>query len=267
MKKSRRIPAGILGFLSLAVLFAGCGKATDRDTASLYLDEDGFLDQQIVEHQENGDDFTQEELEAYIEETIAAYTEQAAAEEASQAASDGTEDAAGSGDAEPQEEALIKLESCSMENGEIRIRLGYRSWREYAGYNQMPCFAGTVEEALAEGYTFEGSFLNQEGEPAGEEEIMKSPGDRKVLILQEATEVSVPGTILFCTDNVAITGKGTAVVGAEKTESEEAAVPEAVTGISGAEAEASGDSSSVTSADIVEEFLVLLDAPAYIIYM
>ena len=283
MKKSGRLSAGVLAALILTLLSAGCGKAADSDTASLHLDEDGFLDQQIVERQESSDDFTQEELEAYIEKTIAEYTEQAAQAEASltgtgdavQADSAG-QDAAEAGDTEEdsrepetEEEPLITLESCSMENGEIRIRLLYRSWKEYAGYNQMPCFAGTVAEARAAGYTFEGNFRDKDGEPAGAEEVLKSPGDRKVLILQEKTEVSVPGTILFSTDNVTVTGKGTAVIGADAAETAEEETVSAVSGSGSASSseEVSGVTPSRTSGDIAEDFQVLLDSPAYVIYM
>lgn len=241
MKRSRHVLPGVLLALCVILSFSSCRRTANADVSTLYIDEDGYIEQLIVEPRDDEDDFSQEELEDYITETLASYTEQTGTEENSGEEGQTTE--TGAEDEEP-----ISLISCSVETGTVRIRLRYVSWRDYAAYNQVPCFIGTVEQAQSEGYSFDAGFADRDGENVSTEEVLQSPGERRVVILQESAAVEIPGTILYHTENVTVTGTRAAVVG---------------------EADASSGQDAFASSvnSIAESFIHLLDAPAYIIYM
>ena len=80
-------------------------------------------------------------------------------------------------------------------------------------YDSEELFVGTVSEAEEEGYELPAYFVNPE-ENAVDVEELNSEGDVRLLILEEAVQVRVPGRILaVCPeDNVTVTGDKEAAV-------------------------------------------------------
>ncbi len=177
---------------ALAVLIAvagtslsGCGMAVRSASTSLSIDETGKLREEIVEPQ-GQDDFTAEELEGYIEQEIELYNR--------------------------SREGAVKLNSCTVLNGEVKISLEYASFDDYAAFNQVTCFAGTLQEAEDAGYEVERTWLEPGGTKGDMEIIRERFREWKVFIVSEEINVKVPDKILYASENVKITGRLTAVV-------------------------------------------------------
>ena len=171
MKRCRWTLLGTLLSVLLLLSLGGCQKAQDVETTTVSADKKGKIEQMIVEPL-GSDDYTAEELEAYISDSLAAYTEEAGSEN-------------------------IKLESCEMKEGTVKIRISYESWSDYMGYNQVACFFGTLEEAQEAGYSFDRNFLDNSGKAAAGATILAHGQEWKILILEEPVQVMVPGTVLY----------------------------------------------------------------------
>ena len=104
MKRCRWTLLGTLLSVLLLLSLGGCQKAQDVETTTVSADKKGKIEQMIVEPL-GSDDYTAEELEAYISDSLAAYTEEAGSEN-------------------------IKLESCEMKEGTVKIRISYESWSD-----------------------------------------------------------------------------------------------------------------------------------------
>ena len=193
MKRCRWTLLGTLLSVLLLLSLGGCQKAQDVETTTVSADKKGKIEQMIVEPL-GSDDYTAEELEAYISDSLAAYTEEAGSEN-------------------------IKLESCEMKEGTVKIRISYESWSDYMGFNQVACFFGTLEEAQEAGYSFDRNFLDNSGKAAAGATILAHGQEWKILILEEPVQVMVPGTVLYTTDNVSVTGTRTASIGGSTPES------------------------------------------------
>ncbi len=183
MKKFRRLFPGLLA--AAALLAGGCVGSRGAETTTLYVDEDGVLEQAIVEAVEE-DGFTQEELRTYVREDVEAY---------------GAENG----------EEKVTLESCRLSGGTARITLKYASAADYASYNQVECFLGTVQEAKSAGYSFEGDFLDGSGNAVENSAVQAQP-EAHVLILEEVLDVRLPGEILYTSADASVSGERTVSV-------------------------------------------------------
>ncbi len=182
--RGRRVMTALTCLLLLTVLFAGCASPGRAVRTTLTADETGRLTQTILEPA-GGKDYTAEDVKAYAEESIAAYG---------------------------GEEGTVSLASCQMQGSDIRIVLTYASCRDYAAFNGMACFLGTIAEAEAEGFTFDRAFKAQDGTAADPNTLSERRNEWKVLILEEDVDVKVPDKILYATENVTVTGRLTATV-------------------------------------------------------
>lgn len=186
MKKFRR---SFPTFLAAALLWGGCAGQGDEEVTTLHVSGGGKLEQVIVEP-ESGDTFTEEELREYIEDSLAVYEETAG-------------------------ENRVELKSCSLSGGTARIEMEYASAEDYAAYNRVECFQGTVQEAESAGYSFDRTFVDSGGN-AAEASALLSRGECSILIVEEFMEIKLPGTVLYTTDNASVSGKkSVSVVNAE----------------------------------------------------
>ena len=171
--------------LLAACLLAGCSFPGGATRTTLSIDENGRLTEDIVEDL-NGEDYTAEELQSFVESSLAAYN--------------------------PAEEEKIKLLSCRVENGSVKISLQYESVEDYAAYNQIICFQGTLKQAEDAGYSLDRSWLEPNGSEGDPQIIREREKEWKVFIVSEPIHVKVPDKILYASENVRITGRLTATV-------------------------------------------------------
>ncbi len=174
----------LIGLLVFSPLLTGCDAARST-TTSLTIDENGRVTEEIVEKQ-GKEDYTQEELTAYIEQELELYNR--------------------------GKEGAIQLNSCTVLNGDVKISLSYASCADYAAFNQVTCFLGTLQEAEDAGYEVERTWLDESGAAGDMALIRERFREWKVFIVSEELNLKVPDKILYASDNVRITGRLTAVV-------------------------------------------------------
>lgn len=105
----------------------------------------------------------------------------------------------------------VTLSEFSITDSVAKLKMEYKSVDDYTGFNGIPLFHGTVVDAVAEGYKFEGAFLAVEkGEVTGsatKTEIL-ADADLNVVIIQANTDVQVAGKICYVSkENVTVTAK------------------------------------------------------------
>ena len=238
------ITAAILAVLLVlsGTVFSGCGMGVRSASTSLTIDETGKLLEEIVESQGN-DDFTEEELISYIDQEIELYNR--------------------------SREGAVKLNTCSVQNGEVKISIEYASCDDYAAFNQVTCFAGTLQEAEDAGYEVERVWLEPTGTRGDMEIIRERFKEWKVFIVSEEIGVKVPDKILYASDNVRVTGRLTAVV--QSVMNGAGAESEGADGTAGNAAEQSGSTQTqneqtVRAQTTIHPLATVADRFAYIIY-
>ena len=166
-------------------LLAGCGSVPEDDTIS--VDKKGRITYTVVEEFEK-DYYDAEELKEVIDEDIAAYNINFAQDH-------------------------LTLKKFEVKDGIAVLQTCFDEARYYADYSGMTLFAGTVAEALEEGYNLLGECMGTDGgltDLGSIEEVEKM----NVLVLEEAVKVEVPGSIVCASraGNVQINGKKEATV-------------------------------------------------------
>lgn len=107
----------------------------------------------------------------------------------------------------------VTLSEFAVTDGVAKLKMEYKSVEDYSDFNGIPLFLGTVVDAVAAGYKFEGTFLAVEkGEVAGsatKTEIL-ADADLNVVVIQANTDVRVAGKICYVSNqNVTVTAKDT----------------------------------------------------------
>lgn len=172
---------------------SACAQKTDADVSTVFIEKKGSVVSVDVESLDR-DYYSAEELESYITEHIEDYTGE-------------------NGD------SVEKL-SFDVEGETAKLKMEYDSFEDYAGFNGIEFYHGTVVKAQAEGYDFETEFYSvEDGEKQGNaaKADVLADDDAKVAIIKANVNVRVPGSILFVSskdtklegkDTVSITGEG-----------------------------------------------------------
>ncbi|MCF0146557.1 MAG: hypothetical protein HUJ73_08220 [Eubacterium sp.] len=181
----------ITGILLTAILLAGllsaCSLAKNSTNTSITVTETGAITENIIEDKTG--DFTAEELSAYVKEKVAAYNK-------------GNE-----------KDPTVEMESCTVDNGSVQLTMKYASCDDYAAFNNVVCFQGTLKEAEDAGYDVMNiTWYEQNGAKGDEEVISGRIKEWKVFIISEPISLKLPDKILYTSENVKITGRLTAVV-------------------------------------------------------
>ncbi|MBR2562336.1 MAG: hypothetical protein IKE31_09375 [Eubacterium sp.] len=228
-----RLIPGLLLAAVLTCLVSGCTMPTTNNT-TVTIDETGKLTEEIVESQEDSE-FTAEELEAYVEEALAVYNR-------------------------GKEAPAITLDSCRVENKNVRLILSYANYADYAAFNQVTCFQGTLKEAEDAGYSMDMTWLEPNGQEGDLEIIRERLKEWKVMIVSEPINVKVPDKILYASENVDISGRLTATVKTVLVEDNQKAAK--------AEETASSEEGqkSVNKAERIHPLATVMERLAYIIY-
>lgn len=175
----------LIGVLLLSL--TACGKPLKVDQNTIYVQKKGKIISAIVQKFDK-DYYDAEELNAYVNERVEAYVS-------------------------THEKDSVKVEEFSVEEGVARLNVQYAGYADYAALNEVELFAGTVPQALAEGYDFNDDFVKVEdgalGAKATKDEII-ALADYKVVILSEKLDVKVDGTIAYASAaNTSLSAKDT----------------------------------------------------------
>lgn len=169
-------------------LLAGCG-TPDVTTNTVIVEKNGKITEALVEDFEK-DYYTQEELEGFVEAEIADYVAE-------------------------NPDADIKMSGLTVAEGTAKMTIRYGNANTYRGFHGANFFAGSVVDAQSAGYKFDTNFVAVTEGAAGTDLVGSSTvleGEGMVVIIQEATNVQVPGTIKYVSEGVTVSGTDTAVI-------------------------------------------------------
>ncbi len=161
-----------------AMMLSGCGQeeevAKDANRDTVFIDKKGNISEFICSDF-TADYYDEDELKDFINEKVDAYT-----------------------DLYGQE--TVEVEKYGVENGVAKLTLKYYDPTDYAEFNGVTFFSGSVVEAQADGYKFSGDFVSVEegvtGVAASGSEISTNEKLKCVIIGQE-TDVNVAGEIVY----------------------------------------------------------------------
>ncbi|MGN0361650.1 MAG: hypothetical protein ACI4ET_02305 [Bilifractor sp.] len=175
------------GVLATAVMFAtaGCSLPNSIENTTVSVGEEGNVTENIVESKDD-EDYTEDDLKQYIQDAVTSY--------------------------DSGNKGSVKLESCSVDDNSVTIRMSYASMDDYSGFNNVTAFLGTLAEAENAGFSMDQNFLDGYGNAADPDVLSSRAKEWKVLILSEPVMVRLPDKILYATDNVTITGRLTATI-------------------------------------------------------
>jgi hypothetical protein len=165
------------------MLVTGCSfKAFDADTNTVYVKTDGSIMDVIIE------DFSEEyydstELETLINDNIDEYN-------------NGSE--------------AIKVKKYSVKDNVAKLITNYNSASDYANFNEVEFFSGTISEALKEGYSFEQKFTGIDEENTIGSETIESLTQYKVIVFEENVEIKTDSKILYLSNNAQLVNDKTA---------------------------------------------------------
>ena len=179
-----RLAVGILA-ASAVFSLAGCSLPNSNENTTVSVNETGTVTENIVEAK-GDEDYTEDDLKQYIENAIADYPS--------------------------SDKKAVRMESCSVDDSSVTIKMTYASMEDYSSFNHVGAFLGTLAEAEKAGYSMDQNFLDRNGNPADPDVLASRAKEWKVVILSEPVMVRLPDKILYATDNVSITGRLSATV-------------------------------------------------------
>lgn len=178
MRKTVQI--GLLGVLAV-VLLTGCGAEFSADKDTVYVQKKGTVKGANVADFDK-DYYDETELSDFITDTVDTYVARAG-------------------------EGTVSIQEFAVENGVAHVYLDYAGAADYAEFNGVEFYAGTVLDAKADGYEIPDAFT-----AVTDVETTWDAQENKIVIIGQQTQVQVDGTILFVSANVSATGKNTADV-------------------------------------------------------
>ena len=179
------------------VMLTGCAKFEPQDDAVL-IDRDEKITRYFIDTfvDESNQPYSQDEIRKMMETELKTYNRNFGVDH-------------------------VVLQDCAVENDVLTMTLlcdSARYYQDYCSYfnddfttkeADVVFFVGTLAEAGD--YSFDAGFVNAAGETVSVSDILKKE-NLKVVILNEALEVSIPKKILYVSDNVEILGKNQAKV-------------------------------------------------------
>lgn len=155
-------------------LLVGCGTTIDSETSVVYVGKNGNIVSLDVEQLEQ-DYYDAEELKSYVNDAVSAYTKEH-----------------GMG--------TVKVEELTVEGETARLQMKYKTASDYSTFNDIELYQGSVLDAIAAGYVFDGAFSKVEnGEVVGtatKQEIYEEQ-ELNVVIIRANMDVQVEGEICY----------------------------------------------------------------------
>lgn len=185
----------LMATIVVAAALAGCSiKAFDADEDTVYVQKKGTIIGAIIESFDK-EYYNDEELKEMIDSEIAEYN-----------GSTGRKS--------------LEIESFEVVNKVAKLFINYETPDDYAAFNKVEFFAGTVKEAVDAGYGFDDKFIKADDKDASvsvKKDILQQD-EYMVVILDESINVQIDGEILYLSDNAELLGKKLAKVTEDTSE-------------------------------------------------
>lgn len=175
-----------------AGLLTGCGDKYEAVDSTVFIEKDGSV---LSTDIESFDPATYDEsgLRSFVEETIDAYTAE-------------------------HGNASVSLKDLTFEDGQAKLTIRYASVADYTAFNEIELFSGSIAEALAAGYTFDGDFaeISDGVESLCDASAFLDGDGYKVVIIKANTNVHVNGKVQYVSaQNVAMLDTSTVSISNE----------------------------------------------------
>lgn len=161
-----------LAAMAVMVLLTGCGTREDRTT--LHVKEGGKVVENVTEEFDK-DYYDEKELEDFVDGQVEDYIDETG-------------------------EKNVKSSGFSVEDGKAYMTLKFNNAEVYSDFNDETLYAGTVVQAVADGYELAEDFY-----PVKDKKVKKTATDKniegsdsyKVVVTSENLDVEVPGKVAF----------------------------------------------------------------------
>ncbi len=176
-EKNNRISLCIRLSVILMLLFlSGCSGKEELNETRIRILKKGQIENTIVEA--FGMNYYDEaELRKMLEDSIRAY------------------------DGKAKEAGRISIKSIETENDMIFVSVLYKSWEDYASFNQVDFFYGSISDALSRGYDMTMTLSSAEdGRRVGLSELSEEGG--RILIVSEPVLIEPDSDIQYVSANV-----------------------------------------------------------------
>lgn len=170
MKK--RLLKGLVLIMCVGLL-AGCGKNYQAEKSTVFVLKDGKVVSTDVEDFDTGL-YSEDALKTFVDDAVADYTAE-------------------------HGKNVVEVDKVKVKDNVATLTLKYASAEDYQNFTGVEMFCGTVAEALAKGYSFDGEFAKVSNGVASVCEntnFLKEEG-LKVVAIKANTIVEVPGEILY----------------------------------------------------------------------
>ena len=169
----RKISAALVAVFLCIGLLAGCGADYSADESTVFINSDGTVVSTDVEEFDT-DTYKEEDLKEYVEDTIDEYNDEAG-------------------------QKAVSLKDLTVEKNKATLIIKYDSADHYKSFNGIELFNGTVAQALAAGYTFDGDFASiKDGKATAcdSSKFTKKEG-YKVVIFEGEAKIKLDSDILY----------------------------------------------------------------------
>ncbi len=168
-----------------ALLLAGCGITkeepwTPGEADAISIDENGKVTEYISEELDQPY-YSFSELKSMLDEEVSAYNAKHGAE------------------------SVTVTSAKQQEDGLVNLVISYASGEDYAAFNNVEFYYGSMISAQLEGYLFGGTFKEIKdgvvvGEQADGSGIFRDMADT-VAVVRAPLEVQIPGSVVFASSN------------------------------------------------------------------
>lgn len=170
----KRFAGFALAMLFCMGIMTGCGgQSYEADVSTVFVEKDGKIVSTDVEAFDENT-YDKEGLEAYVNKAVSAYN------------SDNGEDS-------------VVMKELKIEEGNAVLILEYASASDYAGFNGIELYTGSVADALSAGYSFDVEFASVAD---GEASVCNvndflGNGDYRAVIIRGNADVHVDGKVAY----------------------------------------------------------------------
>ena len=178
--KIKKITAAA-AFVSVFALFVcGCGAKKPSDT-QLSISKDGVITSSLAEHFDK-EYYSLSELEDMAADEISYYN------------------------SEYSSPKINLLQSEVSEDGNVLLSISYNSYIDYAHFNQLTFYYGTVADAADKGFSVAGDLVDSKGETISFDNV-DDISDRHIIITGDKVTIAAPYNISYMTKGVVLKDK------------------------------------------------------------
>lgn len=177
----KKLSMVVFFFLTIFMLW-GCSKQSfDANEDTVYVKEKGTVIGAVVESFDK-DYYDEDELNALIAEEVEEYNKEAG-------------------------EDTLEIQKFEVEDKVAKVFIEYATGEDYAAFNKVEFFSGTIRQALEKEYEFNVEFFSAEDGKAVDKDTALSNEEYRVVVLEEPILVESDTDILYYSDNTDILSK------------------------------------------------------------